>query len=50
MNALTPLPFFDTLTTATDAGKKHLLSAPIIQRGLDGRINIDDYLGFLQQA
>jgi pyrroloquinoline quinone (PQQ) biosynthesis protein C len=50
MNALTPLPFFDTLTTATDADKKYLLSAPIIQRGLEGRINIDDYLGFLQQA
>ncbi|WP_339641943.1 iron-containing redox enzyme family protein [uncultured Porticoccus sp.] len=50
MNALTSPPFFDTLTTATDPDKSQLLTAPIIQRGLEGRINIEDYLGFLQQA
>lgn len=50
MNARTSPPFFDTLTTATDPDKSQLLTAPIIQRGLEGRIDIDDYLGFLQQA
>lgn len=50
MNSLTSLSFFDRLTTETDADKNHLFTAPIIQRALQGLINLDDYVGFLQQA
>lgn len=44
------MPFYDTLTAATTAERRHMLSAPIIVDCLQGRVALDGYLAFLGQA
>jgi long-chain acyl-CoA synthetase len=44
------MTFFQTLQHETEQARAGLLSAPIIQRALDGRINLTEYAAFLGQA
>ncbi len=42
--------FFKTLTNETEAARRVLFSAPIIEKSLTGDITLDDYVAFLEQA
>jgi pyrroloquinoline quinone (PQQ) biosynthesis protein C len=44
------MTFFDTLKSDTERARTQLLSAPIIQRALAGRITLAEYAAFLGQA
>jgi len=44
------MSFYQQLVAATEQPRQQLLSAPIIQRALEGSIRRDDYLAFLTQA
>lgn len=44
------MKFFNQLELATQQGKEYLLTAPIINRCLQGDISLDDYVAFLSQA
>lgn len=44
------MSFFESLHNETDTARATLLSAPIIQRALDGRIELPEYAAFLGQA
>ena len=42
--------FFDTLQQQTQSAREAFLAIPILNRGLQGAISRETYLGFLQQA
>lgn len=42
--------FYDDLERRTQQGRSYLLSAPIIQRCLQGEVTLPEYVDFLQQA
>ena len=42
--------FFETLQQETQAERAQLLSAPIIEKALKGKITLDEYVAFLCQA
>jgi pyrroloquinoline quinone (PQQ) biosynthesis protein C len=44
------MTFFQTLQNNTEQARNGLLSAPIIQRALAGRISLPEYAAFLSQA
>lgn len=44
------MAFFKTLTNETEASRRVLFSAPIIEKSLTGDITLDDYVAFLEQA
>ncbi|MDX2349919.1 MAG: iron-containing redox enzyme family protein, partial [Porticoccus sp.] len=44
------MAFFKTLTNETEAARRVLFSAPIIEKSLTGDITLDDYVAFLEQA
>jgi len=44
------MTFYDTLNQATQAPRQSLFSTPIIEKSLSGKITLDDYVAFLQQA
>ena len=44
------MTFFETLQNETAQARRQLLSAPIIQRALAGRISLAEYAAFLSQA
>jgi len=44
------MSFFETLTHETESERAHLLSAPIINRALQGKMILDEYVDFLCQA
>ncbi len=44
------MKFFDELQSATESERKSLLSIPLIQRALEGQVDISIYVGFLHQA
>jgi len=44
------MSFFHTLQSETEQARSELLSAPIIQRALAGRITVAEYAAFLGQA
>ena len=44
------MAFFETLTNETEAARRVLFSAPIIEKSLTGDITLDDYVAFLEQA
>lgn len=44
------MSFFEQLTSATQAARTELLSAPIINKALTGDITRDDYVAFLTEA
>ncbi len=44
------MTFFNQLQKETENGRHYLLSAPIINRCLQGNISMDDYVAFLSQA
>ena len=44
------MTFFETLQNETAQARSELLSAPIIQRALAGRISLTEYAAFLSQA
>lgn len=42
--------FFDQLQRETESERQQLLSVPLIQRGAQGEITLEEYVGFLTQA
>ena len=44
------MPFYNQIQEATANERQYLLSAPIIERCLQGDITLPDYVAFLQQA
>jgi pyrroloquinoline quinone (PQQ) biosynthesis protein C len=42
--------FFDTLQDRTAAERDNLLSAPVLQRAVDGKLSLETYIAFLTQA
>lgn len=44
------MSFFQILQSRTESARSGLLSAPIIQRALAGRISVPEYAAFLEQA
>lgn len=44
------MPFYDQLQQATRQGRDYLMSAPLITATLAGKITLEDYVAFLQQA
>jgi pyrroloquinoline quinone (PQQ) biosynthesis protein C len=45
-----PVAFFDRLQQETQQDRQELFSLPIIQRALQGQINLEQYIAFLSQA
>jgi len=44
------MSFFVRLKNETEQERKHLLSAPIITKAIDGTLSLDEYVAFLSQA
>lgn len=44
------MTFFNTLQDRTAAERDHLLSAPVLQLAVDGKLSRDTYIAFLTQA
>ena len=44
------MTFFQTLQDRTAAERDHLLSAPVLQLAVDGKLSLETYIAFLTQA